>query len=151
VCSLVDPELPAVLLRHRLEDVFLSVAARGAAPVLREVGRHDVALAVRRLVQRAPDHPWTATEVAGRLAMSAATLRRRLAAEGTSYRELLRDERMARASVLLRDPRLGVAEVALITGYRSASKFSDAFRRATGRTPTDWRSDASTDPGRSGR
>lgn len=47
--------------------------------------------------------------------------------------------RIERACSLLVETRLSVAEVAAAVGYRHQSSFADAFRRATGATPSAWR------------
>ncbi|GAB2844255.1 AraC family transcriptional regulator [Lentzea nigeriaca] len=77
--------------------------------------------------------------VAARLGVSAPTLRRRLAAEGTSFREvreqLLRDQAVAS---LVRGGE-SVEELALRLGFSEASAFHRAFRRWTGSSPGSYR------------
>jgi AraC-like DNA-binding protein len=79
-----------------------------------------------------------AQAVATRLAVSDRTLRRRLREEGTSYQELLDDVRAELARRYLARERRGIDEVADLLGFSDASAFSKAFRRWTGRTPTDF-------------
>ncbi|HEM45542.1 MAG TPA: AraC family transcriptional regulator [Alphaproteobacteria bacterium] len=76
--------------------------------------------------------------VATRLAVSDRTLRRRLREEGTSYQALLDDVRAELARHHLARERRGIDEVAGLLGFSDASAFSKAFRRWTGRTPTDF-------------
>jgi AraC-like DNA-binding protein len=78
--------------------------------------------------------------VATAVAMSERTLQRRLRDEGTSFDEVLNQTRFALASSYLRDPALGIAEVAWLTGYTEIAAFYRAFRRWTGSTPTAYRS-----------
>ncbi|GLZ29615.1 transcriptional regulator [Lentzea sp. NBRC 105346] len=77
--------------------------------------------------------------VAQRLGVSAPTLRRRLAAEGTSFREvreqLLRDQAVAS---LVRGGE-SVEELALRLGFSEASAFHRAFKRWTGSSPGAYR------------
>ena len=77
--------------------------------------------------------------VAARLGMSAPTLRRKLAAEGTSFREvreqLLRDQAVAS---LVRGGE-SVEELALRLGFSEASAFHRAFKRWTGTSPGTYR------------
>jgi len=49
-------------------------------------------------------------------------------------------QRIARASVLLRDARLSIGEVARRVGFRTPSHFTTAFRRMTGLAPSEYRS-----------
>ncbi|WP_327139571.1 AraC family transcriptional regulator [Nocardia sp. NBC_01327] len=73
-------------------------------------------------------------EIAADLRMSVRTLRRRLDADGTSYRELVAETRQTLAEELLA---IGatVEDVAQRLGYADASSFTHAFTRWTGGTP----------------
>lgn len=79
--------------------------------------------------------------LARRLHMSARTLQRRLADEGTSVRELADEARRARAIPLLAGG-ASIAEVAHLLGFAEPSAFHRAFRRWTGRTPESYRGQA---------
>jgi AraC-like DNA-binding protein len=74
-------------------------------------------------------------EMARRLHVSERTLKRRLAAEGTTYSELVEEERRERAFLLLRSAELSIAEIADRLGYSDAANFTRAFRRWTGQSP----------------
>ena len=84
--------------------------------------------------------------VARALAMSPATLRRRLADEGTTHTAILDDVRYELAKAYLVDRSLSTREVAFLLGYSHAKAFYEAFRRWTGgSTPTEYaRQTAST-------
>jgi AraC-like DNA-binding protein len=86
------------------------------------------------LVDRLQDPPSLA-QLAAMLHLSTRTLRRRLAAEGVSYREMLAQLRSQKAEDLLRDGELTVEEVAQRLGYAETSSFTHAFRRWTGVGP----------------
>ncbi len=96
----------------------------------------DTAGHVRRLLGSGANGLET---VAARLGVSAPTLRRRLAAEGTSFREvreqLLRDQAVAS---LVRGGE-SVEELALRLGFSEASAFHRAFKRWTGSSPGSYR------------
>ena len=47
--------------------------------------------------------------------------------------------RMERAKILLEKPAMSVMQIGVQIGFREASSFATAFRRATGITPTDYR------------
>jgi AraC-like DNA-binding protein len=68
------------------------------------------------------------------------TLRRRLAAEGTSYRSLVADARASMAAHLLADPSLTIDTVASRLGYYDAAALSKAFHRWFGQSPGTFRS-----------
>lgn len=94
---------------------------------------------VRDLLLARPSNPPNADQLAGELAMSPRTLRHRLAAEGTSYRELLDEMRQRLAEEMLIRGRLTVAETAQRLGYLELSSFSQAFRRWHGMGPREYR------------
>nr|WP_274708848.1 helix-turn-helix transcriptional regulator [Variovorax sp. S12S4] len=74
--------------------------------------------------------------VAARLAMSEATLRRRLSAEGATFASVLTDARMSFAMTLLQSTDHAVTRIASSVGYDSASRFSVRFRARFGFAPT---------------
>jgi AraC-like DNA-binding protein len=59
--------------------------------------------------------------------------------EGVTFQSYLRTRRRARAEHLLSSTGLGVARVAEMSGWRSVAYFCRDFKRATGRTPTEFR------------
>jgi AraC-like DNA-binding protein len=80
------------------------------------------------------------TTVARRLAMSVATLRRRLGEEGTSHSEILDDVRRELAQRYLADVSLAISEVAFLLGFSHVTAFYKAFRRwSQGATPAEFR------------
>ncbi|HET9420777.1 MAG TPA: helix-turn-helix transcriptional regulator, partial [Nocardioides sp.] len=87
------------------------------------------------IAQRLPTGATVAGVAAG-LGMSERTLRRRLAAEGLRFQQLLDDVRASLATAMLAGAgTLPVEEVALRLGYSGATSFIHAHRRWTGRTP----------------
>ncbi len=81
--------------------------------------------------------------VAKRLAVGTRTLRRRLADEGTSFRDLVDATRGELAKSYVRDRRIPLSEIAFMLGFSEASAFHRAFRRWTGTTPASWRGSTS--------
>jgi len=79
--------------------------------------------------------------LARQLGMSERTLKRRLAAQGTSYTELLDAARRTRALELLGSD-VSVEEVSARLGYSDAANFTRAFRRWTGQSPRALRQSA---------
>lgn len=77
--------------------------------------------------------------VARRLGLSPRSLQRRLDEAGTSFAEILDTAREERAKVFLRAGDVSIAEVSWLLGFAEQSAFTRAFRRWTGRAPTEWR------------
>lgn len=84
----------------------------------------------------------SAAGVARTLHMSVRTLQRRLASEGTTFREVMEAARGQLAQAYLADPRVSIGEVAMLLGFSDASSFNRAFRRWTGESPGRWRRSA---------
>jgi AraC-like DNA-binding protein len=78
-----------------------------------------------------------AAVVAARLGMSQRTFARRLTDEGTNFTRLLHRLRLALARRYLREG-MAVSKVAWLLGYQEVGAFSHAFRRWTGKSPSDW-------------
>jgi len=81
----------------------------------------------------------SAADVARALHVSVRTLQRKLVAAGTSFREVSDTVRGQLAQEYLADPRVSMAEVALLLGFSDQSSFNRAFRRWTGESPGRWR------------
>jgi AraC-like DNA-binding protein len=78
--------------------------------------------------------------VARKLAMSVATLRRRLEEEGTSHREILDEVRRDLAEHYLGENQLAISEVAFLLGFSHVTALHKAFKRWTGgTTPAEYR------------
>jgi AraC-like DNA-binding protein len=95
---------------------------------------------VRRLVSEClSDGEPSAQHVAQRLGTTASTLRRRLAAEGSSYRALIREVRLERTRAYLANASLSMTEIAYRVGFADTSAFFKAFKLMTGVTPSEYR------------
>ena len=128
-----DPSVPPALRAHLAREVLLWLAEAGLRfPPAAPAGFAD---AVRARLAAAPARPWRADALAEALATSAPTLRRRLAAEGTSFAALLAEARMTRALALLQSSDLPVALVGEAVGYASPSRFAARFRARFGLSP----------------
>ncbi|WP_306334992.1 AraC family transcriptional regulator [Streptomyces sp. KL118A] len=139
-----DPHwLDAPLIRD--EDALDEMLRRAPFELLsrREYGT-TVAEQVRRVLARAlrssPRLP-SLGEIAARLAVSPATLRRRLAQESTSYQQLKDAVRRDAAIAGLVEGREPIAELAARLGFSEDTAFHRAFRRWTGTTPGSYRTE----------
>jgi len=82
-------------------------------------------------------------EIARRLGVSERTLARRLSAEGVSFSGVLGELRFDLAKRYIREPDLSISEIAWLLGYQEVSAFTHAFKRWTGKTPREMRSEIS--------
>ena len=67
---------------------------------------------------------------ARRLAMSVATLRRRLEGEGTTFSHIVEEMRKRLAEQYLTTPQPAVSEIAFLLGFSDVASFDRAFKRA---------------------
>lgn len=81
----------------------------------------------------------TAPAIAALFGISERSMRRRLAAEGTSLREMLNRGRLDLACQMLDYTELSVGDISAALQYRDANAFSRAFRSRAGCTATQWR------------
>lgn len=77
--------------------------------------------------------------VAKELGTGVRTLQRRLAAEGTTWLEVLNRTRERLARHYLRTTQMSTAEVSFLLGFEDPNSLFRAFQRWTGRTPESWR------------
>lgn len=90
---------------------------------------------VRRLLLQAPAQTTDMEHVAACLHISSRTLRRRLSAQGSSFRALQDEVRQALAEELLAAGGISLEEIAARLGYGELSNFIHAFKRWKGMTP----------------
>ncbi|MCZ0978911.1 helix-turn-helix transcriptional regulator [Streptomyces diastatochromogenes] len=95
---------------------------------------------VRHLIGRAlPAGPVpTPEQLADRLSVSPQTLRRQLAAEGTTYQRLRDQVRRDHALAELAGGRVSIERLSRELGFSEPSAFHRAFRRWTGETPRSY-------------
>ncbi len=130
----VTPAGLKAFLRDAPQSVFLKqVVATGLSDQARRV--------CRSALDRGDAAP-TLAMLSRTLALSAATLRRRLEDEGASWGQLKDEVRRDLALQHLADGRLSVGEIADRLGFNDASTFYRAFRKWTGSAPGAWRSAA---------
>ncbi|MGI9288420.1 MAG: helix-turn-helix transcriptional regulator, partial [Pseudomonadales bacterium] len=84
-------------------------------------------------------------DAAQQLHMSERTLRRKLAAENTSFQEVLNDVRYRIASEYLQSTMLSVADIADLLGFADPSNFRRAFMQWSGLSPAAYRSQTAAD------
>jgi AraC-like DNA-binding protein len=89
---------------------------------------------------RSPARIPSIATAARELGLSERSLRRKLTAEGASYRALVQAALEEAACTMLRNPRCTIQEVAHALGFADVTAFHRAFKRWLGVTPQDYRS-----------
>ncbi len=77
-------------------------------------------------------------EIAARLGMSQRTFARRLSEVGLPFSRLLHRLRLELSQRYLVEEKLAVSKVAWLLGYQEVGAFSHAFRRWTGKSPSEF-------------
>lgn len=101
--------------------------------------RAGVAGKIRMILLRDMANRPTFAAIAKLLGVTTRTLRRQLHQQGMSYRQLVDDLRTQVAVKYLRETVMTNEDVALALGFSDASNFRHAFRRSTGKTPSEFR------------
>ena len=96
---------------------------------------------VYQLLLVAPNQSASMTAIAGQLGLQERTLRRRLAAEETSYGEIVDDVRRKLAIEYLQTTRMSVDDVAWKVGFSDSANLRRAVRRWTGQTINEVRAE----------
>jgi AraC-like DNA-binding protein len=134
---------PAALLEQPLSfanEQAASLCEKQCAALLGELKEaQGVVGELRRLLANNPGRYPSVEEAAGTLAMGERTLRRRLAEEDTTYKQVVLDFRMELAASYLRGREMTIQEVAYVSGYADPSNFHRTFSRYHGITPNAYR------------
>jgi len=81
----------------------------------------------------------TLDQLAQRINMPERTIRRKLTAEWTSYKDILSDIRRQKAMELIAAGELSMEKIAGKLGYSDVASFYHAFKTWTGTTPANYR------------
>ena len=109
------------------------MAERAESRSFADIVKHDI-------TRLANDGHFPALEAfAEQINQSPRTLVRKLAKEGTSFKQIANEVRFRLAMELLEKTRFPVKQVALRSGFANVSSFSRAFKAQAGMTPLAWR------------
>ncbi|HKP60285.1 MAG TPA: AraC family transcriptional regulator [Polyangiales bacterium] len=144
-CEVTELEFPRAWLEsaHTYSSPDLHALLETRAEHLLGRLERDAALTERvisLLASHDPREMPTMEEVARELQMSGRSLRRKLAAEGASYAELVERTLMNVAKRMLQDPRASIQQTAYAMGFAAPAAFHRAFKRWTGLTPKQYQS-----------
>lgn len=124
--DLVRERAAPALRDHALVGILVALHADGASGFLL-ADDPSLAARIRLAVGAQPRHAWSSADFEAMFHVSGATLRRRLAGEGSNLRTLVREARLQHALGLLQTTRKPLARVAEECGYRSVASFREGF------------------------
>jgi AraC-like DNA-binding protein len=102
--------------------------------------QEELVAKVRREVEALAYTQVDSDRIADRLSISARTVRRTLANGGTTFHDVVMEQRMSLAKRYLTDPGMPIKKISCSLGYADISSFHRAFRQQTGFTPGQYRS-----------
>jgi AraC-like DNA-binding protein len=143
-----QPELRNLLATHVVDLLAMVVGAtREGAALAEERGVAAARLAAIKsdIIEHVSQEELTITAVARRHRTTPRSIQRLFELEGLSFSTFKLEQRLIRASRMLRDPRYAastIASVAFAAGFSDLSYFHRAFRRRFGKTPSDMRFEA---------
>ena len=107
---------------------------------LNKLDQQSFSLVVRKhIIEQLGSELLNQESIAEPLNISGRTLQRKLAEEGTSFKELLDDVRQELALRYLTASDMSISELTFMLGFVDQSSFSRAFKRWTGQTPSQYR------------
>ncbi|MCP5163060.1 MAG: AraC family transcriptional regulator [Hahellaceae bacterium] len=116
------------------------VAEKDCEAQLRSLAQHEtIVIKVKRMLQSEQGPIPSMEDVADMLHMTSRTLRRQLQSFDTSFQDILNEVRKKRALAMLRATDKSVDDIAHALGYSDPSNFGRAFRKWTGKSPSDFR------------
>ena len=107
---------------------------------LAQLQRNDLVMQVKvALIERLPSGPVSKEQLSEALGVSLRTLQRKLADEGTSFKQLLDETRRDLAEGYIKNTQVSIGEITYLLGFSEVSNFSRAFKRWTGLAPAEFR------------
>ncbi|MGH1444958.1 MAG: helix-turn-helix transcriptional regulator [Cognatishimia sp.] len=125
--------------RHRLVELLLVLARQGLAGNLLLSPVEKLSERVTQHFMTDLSHDWSLKDLTNTIAMSERTLRRRLKAEKTGFRELLEDARLNQGVERVISSDMPIGQIAFECGYQSQSRFAERFRLRFSMSPTELR------------
>ncbi|PKQ73968.1 helix-turn-helix transcriptional regulator [Aeromonas sobria] len=134
ISTMAERGLSETTQAELLRGFYAELRAKNALGLLFPASTMTLGERLARYLAVEPGIDHTLEAVAPHFAMSRASMVRKLAAEGRSFRQLLAQVRMSHALNLLQQG-LPPLEVALACGYDSPSRFAARFKQEFGLTP----------------
>ncbi|MDO3387932.1 helix-turn-helix transcriptional regulator [Gilvimarinus sp. SDUM040013] len=131
---------PRALWAHRRQELLKILLHGGHTSLCTVAESHHLSNQLFRLVSDSIGKSLSAKSAAQQLSISEASLRRKLALEGTSFQVIKDQVRLTHGLHLLQTTHRQIGLIAGQCGYSSASRFTDKFKTQFGITPSELRS-----------
>jgi len=142
-CEFVRLALDSRVIDEELRGANPELALQNDEVVIRylqEMDKSDIVNWVRGLViKNLSSGTLSKTSIASQLHMTPRNLQFKLAAQGTTYQEILDTTRRDLALAYIEQRRLAITETAYLLGFADSANFTRAFRRWTGKSPSEFR------------
>ena len=113
---------------------------------LAALDKADIVSRTKNLItQSLPTGNCSKQRVAVQLCMSPSALQQKLAQLNTNFQELMNQVRESLALAYMEQARVSITEMSFLLGFSDTSSFTRAFRRWTGKSPTDYRRERGMD------
>lgn len=125
------------------------LARRNDEVVIEHLARLDRKDIIRQIeasiIELLPTGDCSRDKIAERLHMSPRSLLNKLEKKNTSYKEILENLRSNLARQYIEQKDMPITEITFLLGFLDTSSFSRAFRRWTGKSPSEYRQETSPD------
>ncbi|MGI9265483.1 MAG: AraC family transcriptional regulator ligand-binding domain-containing protein [Gammaproteobacteria bacterium] len=142
-CDIVRIAIDSSVMDEPLHGANPELALQNDEVVIRylqELDKSDIVTWVRGLIiKNLSSGTLSKTSIASQLHMSPRNLQFKLAAQDTSYQEILDTTRRELALAYIDQRRVAITEIAYLLGFTDSANFTRAFRRWTGKSPSEFR------------
>jgi AraC-like DNA-binding protein len=125
------PTASKELARRNDEIIIEHLARRDRADIVRQVEAH--------IIELLPTGDCSREKIASKLNMSSRSLLNKLELQDTSYKEILEELRSTLAQQYMSEQSMPISEITFLLGFSDTSSFSRAFKRWTGKSPSEFR------------
>ncbi len=138
---------PPELWHSRRKELIQLLYFYGYSEIFSMLSRPKIHHQLTDVFKQNPAIRWDIKDICQNLAMSESTLRRKLKLEGTRFRDLQTQVRLAHGMHLLQTTDDNISAISEKCGYQSQSRFTERFKDRFGLTPKKLRQTKLTETG----
>lgn len=127
------------LQQHLAQGLLLALEGKPQLELLLTINQQQLKYRLQQLFLKKCNYDWQLSDAAQRLHLGESTIRRKLAEEGSSFRQVLDEVRFTIALGMVQTTDLPISSIAERCGYESPSRFSIKFRHMYGASPSELR------------